>query len=241
MGVCLALHGAYCGPWVWDEALTGFGMPAVAIELRDHNRADHHARGLDHYVDQLVDTAGVYPGRPVLIGHSMGALVAQKALSRLKPAAAILLAPVPPVGTGATLPQTMLLDPVLWWQSAIAGFVDFDLADPDALSHSLFSDKVPRAEAERHVRRSVPESRRALLDCLAPGPILSAAWLGVPTLVIGVEKDPISPPATCRFTALYHGAECHIVDGAGHLMMLEPGWPRVADVIRQWLGKRGLI
>ncbi|MDX2102596.1 MAG: alpha/beta hydrolase [Alphaproteobacteria bacterium] len=240
LSVCLALHGAFCGPWVWEEALTTFGLPAVPVELRQTEHPDYHLLGLSDYVDALASAAEPYPGRPVLVGHSMGALVVQKALSRLRPAAIVLLAPVPPLGAAATFPHTMLVDPILGMQAAVAGFIDFDMADPEALSRSLFSDAVPKWRAEEHVRRSQPEPRRALFDCFAPGPIASAAWLGVPTLVIGMDRDPISPPSACRMTALWHGADCRIMPGSGHLMMLEPSWPSVAEEIRRWLKGRGL-
>jgi alpha-beta hydrolase superfamily lysophospholipase len=98
------------GAWYfakWLEFFATRGHPAYALNLRGH----HGSRPVDDfgrvsimdYVKDVSDAAaGVrarHPGLPlVLVGHSMGGLVVQKAAESVSPAALVLLSTVPPRG-----------------------------------------------------------------------------------------------------------------------------------------------
>ncbi len=53
--------------------------------------------------------------------------------------------------------------------------------------------------------------------------------------MIGAEGDRICTPADVRATARHHGVDAAIVPGLAHMLMLEPGWERVAEAIADWL------
>jgi len=86
----LFIHGAYAAAWCWDEHFLPFfaerGYAAHALSLSGHGASPGRERldsfGIDHYVRDVVEVAAQLPAPPVLIGHSMGGMVAQKYLER---------------------------------------------------------------------------------------------------------------------------------------------------------------
>lgn len=84
----LFLHGAYVGAWCWQEHFLPWfaaqGYDAWALSLRGHggSRTDRprDTLSIDDYVDDVLRAQERLPAEPILIGHSMGGFVAQKAL-----------------------------------------------------------------------------------------------------------------------------------------------------------------
>ena len=96
----LFVHGLGHGAWCWEhwlQAAAEAGHPAYAVSLRGHGGSAGALRTarLSDYVDDVVHTAASLPQRAVLVGHSMGGLVVQKALARYAAHAGVLVAPVP--------------------------------------------------------------------------------------------------------------------------------------------------
>lgn len=61
-----------------------------------------------------------------------------------------------------------------------------------------------------------------------------------PLLVLGAEHDGSITTEEVRATARTYHTEADIFPGIGHDMMLEPGWPTVAEHIHTWLEAQGL-
>jgi pimeloyl-ACP methyl ester carboxylesterase len=81
----LFVHGLGHGSWCWEHWLDGVaaaGYPAYAVSLRGHAGSSGRlgTARLSHYVDDVVRTALGLPRPAVLVGHSMGGLVARSAL-----------------------------------------------------------------------------------------------------------------------------------------------------------------
>ena len=95
----LFVHGAYSAAWCWQEHFLGFfaaaGFPSYAVSLSGHGKSrgrkilDHLS--IDDYVRDVEEAASGLRGSPVLIGHSMGGFVVQKALERRVAPAAVLM------------------------------------------------------------------------------------------------------------------------------------------------------
>jgi pimeloyl-ACP methyl ester carboxylesterase len=51
----------------------------------------------------------------------------------------------------------------------------------------------------------------------------------------GSTADRVISAADPRRTAKAYAADLHIFDGMGHDLMLDSGWPQVADHIQRWL------
>ncbi|MCO5098887.1 MAG: lysophospholipase [Rhodocyclaceae bacterium] len=84
------MHGAYAAAWCWDEHFLSFfaghGYACHALSFSGHGGSAGRERldsfGIDHYVQDVARVVAQLPAPPVLIGHSMGGMVAQKYLER---------------------------------------------------------------------------------------------------------------------------------------------------------------
>jgi len=62
----------------------------------------------------------------------------------------------------------------------------------------------------------------------------------VPVLVMGAANDRAITPTDVEATARAYGAQAVIVPDLAHHMMLDPGWPAVAERMLTWLAEQGL-
>lgn len=239
----LFLHGAYVGAWCWAEHwlpwFAAQGHPSYALSLRAHGRSGGRERlnefGLADYADDLCAAIGQIGRAPILIGHSMGALVAQKALERgIESPACVLLCPVPPFGVLPATFSLAMMRPALFAQiQAMAAGHHVSL---DALQQAMFSGPLEADRLQRIYARMQPESSRALLDMSGWG--LPQPWRArrIPTLVLGAERDVLIPAALAESSARMLGAEYRALEGLGHAVMLETGWLAAASAVHDWLG-----
>jgi pimeloyl-ACP methyl ester carboxylesterase len=243
------IHGAFAGPWAWE----GFAGKFRAAGYKVHTPALRHHSGekppavlgqtsltdfvadLDAFLDELETP-------PILVGHSMGGLLAQMLAARRETAALILLAPSAPWGVPpSTLfeiasAQAMLLN---------VGFWDTVLKPDEHIAGRHALDRVPQAVRDDVMARFVPESGRAIfeimhwgLDMRRSGEV-DARKLDCPLLVLVGGEDRINPPSTVeRVAGLYRElATYEKVPGMSHWLVGEPGWEKVADRAINWLGQ----
>ena len=243
----LFLHGAFSGAWVWAEHVLGFmadrGYAAYALSFRGHGRSEGRGNldrhGLADYADDVRAAIRSIGRPPVLVGHSMGGLVAQRCLGRERLLGLALMAPVPPEGVMAANAHLVLRDSKLWAEIAQAATVGVGRAAPASsdLRRMLVADDLPPALANTYLLRMQNESRRALTEMQVPGFCFSAAWLGVPALVVGREGDRLIPLAALKRTAFFHGAALHVLPGSAHALMLEAHWREPANLLTEWLAR----
>jgi pimeloyl-ACP methyl ester carboxylesterase len=240
------VHGAYVGAWCWAEHFLPWfaerGFPVYALSLRGHGgsggRDQLHGFGLADFAEDLACAVRGLEPAPVLVGHSMGALVVQKFLER-NPGAAratALFCPVPPFGILPASFSLALARPALFAEINALAFGG--RASRAALQEALFAGPVDAECLERYYTRMQPESRRAILDMSGWG--LPQSWRArLPeTLVIGAERDLLIAPALAQTTAQLLGAEYRLLRGLGHAVMLEPGWRSAAEALADWLALR---
>jgi pimeloyl-ACP methyl ester carboxylesterase len=98
----LLVHGAANSAHVWTfwfQSLDGRGWPAVAIDLRGHGAragTDLSTTRMADYTEDVVAEARRLPRPPVLLGWSMGGLVAMMAARACAAIACVALAPSAP-------------------------------------------------------------------------------------------------------------------------------------------------
>ena len=85
----LMIHGAFCGPWSLQglqEKFEAAGYSVAAPALRFHNGKRPPAAlattGLNDYADDLEHEIQELNEAPILVGHSMGGLLAQQLAAR---------------------------------------------------------------------------------------------------------------------------------------------------------------
>jgi non-heme chloroperoxidase len=163
---------------------------------------------------------------PVLIGHSMGALVVQRYLESASVPAAVHLCPVPPYGLMPATFSLAFARPVLFHE--IHALASGHSASREALADALFAGPLDEARVERYYGRMQAESRRALFDMSGWG--LPQPWRAnrPATLVLGASRDALIPAPMAQSAALMLRAEYRSLDGLGHAVMLESDWRRSA-------------
>ncbi len=239
----LFVHGAWHGAWCWDEHFLDFfadrGFHALALSLRGHGSSPADKRlsrcSIADYVDDVASVARTLPSPPVVIGHSMGGLVAQKYLEANSAPAGVLLASIPPEGVPAA---TLRLFKRYPWPNAkalITGSTMAALDTPQRARHSMFSPGTPESVVLDCVNRFQQESRRALFIDAMFRNLPRPRRVNTPLLVLGAEHDGVFTFDEVHATARAYQTEAEIFPGIGHDMMLEPAWEIVARRIADWL------
>jgi non-heme chloroperoxidase len=244
------IHGAFCGPWAFDA----FRKPFEAAGFRVHAPALRHhgakakppaALGTTSLLDYAKDLAEFVRGLgapPVIVGHSLGGLLAQMLAAKGLAEALVLLAPSPPWGM---LPST-LFEVASAGAMMLAGDYWNQPLKPDygiAAAHSL--DRLPPAERRKVFARFVPESGLATFETMhwaldiKRAALVHAEAVTCPVLCLVGSHDKINPPATVkRIAERYRGrAIFEELDGHSHWLVGEPGWETIADTSLKWLAR----
>lgn len=237
----LFLHGAYVGAWCWQEHFLPWfaaqGFDAWALSLRGHGGSrtsrPRDTLSIDDYVDDVLRAQERLPAEPILIGHSMGGFVAQKALERHPFPAIVLLCSVPPTGLAGSLLHMLLSSPLALLEMNL--FMTGKRKPHRSLVEALFHHLPPEADLARYLAASGPESLRAIWDMMGFSRIDRTRQHPAPVHVFGAEHDKIIPPDQVETTARFYGTTARILPEFGHTLMLEPGWERAAQAIAQVL------
>lgn len=237
----LCVHGAFAGAWMWEPFLHHLGRSGrsgAALSFRGHGQSGGAARlreaRLSHYIADVFRGIEELDEPPVVIGHSLGALIAQQLLGRVRMRGLIMLAPVPPEGMILSTPRLLAGEPALFTR-LVAGLRSSTIGDFEPIKQLVFSERSTPSDVAWHGARMVLEPIAVLLDAHVPSPPLSAYLLGTPTLVVGADQDRLVPIDVSMRTALYHGGEHVTVRGHGHLMHFESGAEEIAGVVSRWL------
>jgi pimeloyl-ACP methyl ester carboxylesterase len=245
----LFVHGAYTGAWCWREHFlphfASMGYRSFALSLRGHGESEGR-QGLsgwsiaDYTSDACwaIDNIRALTGRsPVLIGHSMGGFVSLQA-ARTQPLSGIaLLATVPPEGLVGSALHLCWRHPQLVME---LGMVQHGqrLSRLSTLREMLFSPDLDNDLLQSYAFQLQAESDRALVDMSLPQWDIQPPRGYPPALVLASRDDILMPAHLSHCAARHLGVKAHlIIDGVGHLMMLDAGWRRAADVLADWLAE----
>ena len=232
----LFVHGLGHGAWCWEQwmnAAAEAGWPTYAVSLRGHGSSPGRLRTaqLRHYADDVVATAASLPRPAVLVGHSMGGLVVQRALADYAARAAVLVAPVPAHPAVASLMAIARRHPTDALRIVAGGSLPLR---PDYLFHEL-----DPAEAQGHSDRCGGESAVVQYQLLLHRP--ARPPLGSPpVLVLATPDDRLVPVKGVRSTAARYGAQVEEFPGMGHDLMLDARWKEPLDTMLGWLEEKVL-
>jgi non-heme chloroperoxidase len=242
------IHGANEGGWVFDQFKAVFeelGWTCHAPDLIGHGLdADKKGTaligvGMADYLAELEAFLKTVGHKSVLLGHSMGAVLAQQLAAKGLAEALVLICPAPRTGI---LPQTdseKQLDQDLmglgaFWKTVINP--DFDLA------RVLTLNCLPEAEQRAVFDKFGPESGRAFFELFfwmfdkTGATKADTSAVTCPVLcVAGAEDHMVSVESAHATAAGYPGATFWELPGHGHMLVLEPGAGDIARRIAGWL------
>lgn len=235
----LFVHGAFCAAWIWEEHFLPWfaerGWEASAVSLRGHGGSEGRDRldcfGIADFVEDALAAADRCSAPPVLIGHSMGGMVVQRALRERRFPGAVLMASAPPHGLLESTLGLAWRAPFVFQQMGMLMAFGANAIAPEAVRRAMFSDRMPVEEARRFEPLLQEESRRVLMDIGGWIPFPPTPDRNIPVAVLGAEEDLLFPPDQVRATARAFHTEPVFFPGRGHAMMLEPGWEEVATLI----------
>ncbi len=239
----LLIHGAYCGAWVWQRHFMPFlasnGYHGIAISLRGHGQSDGHSTldllGIQDFVDDAEYAASLLESAPVVIGHSMGGLIAQIMSTRHPLKGMALLAAVPPHGLATAATQMWMEKPGLFSQLGVALSMGGWSSNPQQVANNLFSMETPSWEQVRFLSQFQRESTRAAFEIMLPQLLLAPTPLP-PVFVLGGDTDAFIPKEEIASTAHFWNVTATIVPTLPHEMMLDERWIEAAQPLIEWLG-----
>ena len=239
----LMLHGLFGGAWYFEKYQRFFaerGWPAYALDLRGHHGSrpvpDLGKVGIADFVADATEAASWIATRheaqpPVVIGHSMGGLLAQKLAEMGAVSAAVLLCSAPPRGIMLVTPTLLLKQikhlPALVGSRALTGTP----TDHEELTFN----RVPAGERAALVARLVPESGRVGREISLGAVRVDARAVRCAVLSVSAVDDRFVPARVgARLAAKYHASHW-VVPGHAHFIPWEPAWEQPAADIERWL------
>ncbi|MFC1833774.1 alpha/beta hydrolase [Thermodesulfobacteriota bacterium] len=225
------IHGSCHGWWAFEEWMRFFahqGWRSFSISLRNHPpsysvpMSDYLRLKVCDYTEDALTAIEYVGGRPILMGHSLGGIIAQKAASQAKVAAMVLVSSVGPGQLGK------MRDPYPLDQAI--------MPKPEDARKDWFHE-IAQEDFMAIYARLVPESPSVINDYSNGKLRIERDAIGCPVLVVGAEFDR-TPVHSAKALADFYGAELLRAAGCGHDVMLEPPGRRKATNIERWLRDR---
>lgn len=237
------VHGACSSSWVWQawqEALAELGWASYAPALRGHRGspdADLSTVGMGDYLDDVLAAARQLPGPPVVMGWSMGGLLALMYAARPDAPCQGL------VVLGPSTPAE-LQEPASAAELAaipnVFGPGYYGIRDTVAASRRAMPE-LTEEEGQQVVSLMGQESGAARRERKA-GIAVPAQAVRCPLLVVAGARDPQYPVSACRRLADYYRGGLLEVPEAGHMGLVMSGRlvRQTALPVDAWLKAQGL-
>ena len=249
------IHGMWGGSWHWENYKRLFekeGYHCVTTILRYHDMDPKDApnpqigtTSLTDYAEDLEQEIQQLGVKPIVMGHSMGGLLAQILGSRGLAKALVLLTPASPAGVMALTPSVIKS---FWSMQTKWGF--WKKPQRQTFNEAIYSmlHLLPPDEQKETYDKFVYESGRAaaeigywLLDSKGASKG-DGSKVTCPVLVVAGAEDRITPASVVRKIAgkykdfsTYKEFESH-----AHWVIAEPGWQEVAVYVADWIGAQVL-
>lgn len=243
----LMQHGMWHGAWCWrhwQELFAEWGWESYAFSLPGHAGSPAqrpvYSCTLGYYLRFLEAEVKRLPRKPVLVGHSMGGALTQWYLKYVSDdlPAAVLVASWASHNNVTDALRWWRLDPVGMLLGALTGSTRPFIRTPKHAAQKLISAKSVYTPEELHARLS-PESAWVMLQHNPPL-WFPPAHVKTPLLWLAGEKDAVIGVEIERRSAAHYQADFVVVPKAAHNIMMEYNYHKTAEMIHDWLNKRGV-
>jgi non-heme chloroperoxidase len=250
--IIVMIHGMWSGSWVWDNYKTFFedkGYLCVTPTLRYHesppNEVPDHRLGkvsLLDYVDDLEKLIRRFDSLPILMGHSLGGLLAQILASRGLAKAVILLSPASPRGIMGLRPSVVRS----FW-STLTKWKFWKKPMNQTFNEASYSmlELLPPQDRQKIFKKMVPESGRIAFEIgfwyldLKQATRVDESKITCPVLIMVGAKDKITPASVTRNIAEKYKSVATFkeFEKHAHWIVGESGWEIIAMDAFAWLDK----
>lgn len=243
----LFVHGASAGAWTWQNFLDQFSAAdydCYAMDLRGHGaNPPIEALGdvsLNDYANDVRAVMAELGEGLILIGHSMGAAIAQ-VVAQDAPLKALVLASAAPVAGVKFKNPPFNLWFLLHLLRSLPAMVGRKPLKPGwRVMRSAVLNKIPKREQRAIFERFGPESGLAGMEVVRGSIEADLQRVSFPILVISGSEDKTSLIEMEREIAEQHRADLIELPGHGHMFMLEPDWEDCGRQIIDWLEGKGV-
>jgi len=246
----LMIHGMWGGPWYWENYRRVFeaeGYRCVAATLPYHDVEPSGvpdprlgSTSLLDYTAALEREIAQLDEKPILMGHSMGGLLAQMLATRGLAQSLVLLTPASPYGIVALTPSVIRS---FWSMQTTWGFWRKPMRQTFGEAAYSMLHLLPESEQKQTYDKFVYESGRAAFE-IGYWPFDSRSASKVeesrvtcPVLVVAGALDRITPASVVRKVARKYApvSTYKEFENHAHWVVAEPGWQAVADYVGGWL------
>ncbi|UCE09338.1 MAG: alpha/beta hydrolase [Candidatus Thorarchaeota archaeon] len=215
LGPVIFVHGAGGSAATWTLQLRGLSgnIHVIAVDLNGHGKTeDRKQDALGSYLEDIDSVVSQF-AQPVLAGHSMGGALTQLyAMKHPEKVKGIIL-----VGTGARLRVTPVIFRLLE-----GDFEDYVQAFGQFMFHEETSIDMVESSLNEMRKAHVHVVRRDFELCDAYDIMEDVHRIEHPALIIAGEGDVLTPPKYSLYLdEKMPNTELHIIDKAGHAVMLE--------------------
>lgn len=238
----LMVHGLWSGSWCWRQWATDFsnlGWECWAINFR--GRLEEGAfqllrqLTLSDYIEDLQQVISAAPFPPVLIGHSIGGLIALGAAEREKLSALVLLTTLPPAGIEPVPSRRLRLLRLKYWPLIFLG-QPFRLEAKDFRRSWLAS--VPGDRQADILARMVPDSARLFREFFSRRAAVDPKRIRCPVMAVGGTEDKVVSIRALHEMAERLGTDLKEYPDHGHWMMGEGRGDEIVRDIHRWVVQR---
>jgi len=248
----MMIHGMWCSGWHWSNYETYFkakGYTCITPTLRYHNIDPKDPPppklgtiSLLDYAEDLEKLIQKMDQKPIVMGHSMGGLLAQILASRGLAKSLVLLTPASPSGINALRFSVIksfwsILTTWGFWKNSHR--LSFDMAVYSMLN------LLPVQEQKAVYEKCVYESGRAASEIglwmfdPRDSSKVDESKVTCPVLVVCGTRDKITPACVVRNVAKkYKSSTYKEFENHAHWVIGEPGWEKIAEFIFDWLKLR---
>lgn len=254
MATVLLIHGYGCAGDVWGPVAGRLRAEGYRVETPTIRAAVRTVEGpraglagltLADYVDEMIAYAQTLAketgAKPIVMGHSMGGLIAQKIAEAGHAAAVVLFAPASPADARG---KPKLAPLITFLNLALAG-------RPETRAGKMWktgfkfgvANAVPAARHDALYATMVYDSGQVLADLAYPArdpnkaAYVDASKVTAPMLVLAGALDRTTPVEDVRLVGRkYAGAEYREYPDNAHYLIDEPNTMKILDDLIAWLG-----
>jgi len=251
----ILIHGTWDSASSWKdikEDLENIGLKVITPSLRYHDLPYEEAKekignvSITDYVDDIVDIVRQCDRPPILLGHSLGSLIAQMVAERTFVKGIALLGPAPTADIFAFYPTMVgaFIRHFIQW-----GFWRKPIPPYKGVQYNLAMSQQKQALKELAYAKAVPESglvyTQMSLPFLDPNNTTEVHFgkINCPVLIITGSNDKLTVPPIAKATAKNYGEQATLImiGDADHYYIGGKYKDQTVYHIKHWLKNNNLL